>query len=123
MHARGVQSPALSWSPALSCSDGFVNLHRERILVSPDDRCSTSSRNRGYPLVMAKLSWMTVALLLVSACGGSKKPADEPYEPEQVSDEQHQNDVDPFFDGETNRSKEKVDLDEDDPDEEADSAE
>lgn len=51
----------------------------------------------------------------LAACGGSKKPADDAddFEGEQVSEEQHKNEVDPFFEGETQRGPQKVDLQED----------
>jgi len=52
---------------------------------------------------------------LLVGCGGSDKEAKDPsqYDPEHVSDEQNQNEVDPFFEGEkSSRATEKVDLSE-----------
>jgi hypothetical protein len=56
--------------------------------------------------------WSLAAAVLAAACGGSKPPPDDAdgFQGERLSSEQNKNEVDPFFEGDSNRGTQKVDL-------------
>jgi hypothetical protein len=61
--------------------------------------------------------WALAAGFLAVGCGGSKPPADDAddadFGEQRVSEEQNKNEVDPFFEGDSNRGTQKVDLQDD----------